>query len=72
MKDIKAILHTPEQLRRVESSAGITESADVCAAVHLKATGNCIPLFFTSPADKAHFVECLEEARSNEAAEISA
>lgn len=62
MQDIKAILHTPSELQRVESSAGIT-NFDTCAAIHLTASGNCIPLFFLSAADKNMFVTVLNEAR---------
>jgi len=55
--EIKSLLHTKEQLGRVENSAGIgTEEA--CVAVHLT-SGNCIPLFFTSEDEKARFVRII-------------
>lgn len=60
IRDIKAVLHTPTELKRVETSAGISES-DSCAAIHLLGSGNCIPLFFNSKQDKDLFVEVLRE-----------
>lgn len=62
MKDIQSILHTPEELQRVESSAGITDT-ETCAAIHLAASGNCIPLFFKNIKEKAIFLDIVEEAR---------
>jgi len=62
MSDIKSILHTTEQLKRVESSAGITD-IERCAAIHLAASGNCIPLFFTDTHDKTIFVDVVENSK---------
>eukprot|EP01071_Lankesteria_metandrocarpae_P003565 Lankesteria_metandrocarpae@DN3040_c0_g1_i2.p1 len=60
--DMKAILHTADHLRRVEASAGITD-VERCAAIHLAVSGNCIPLFFADPMDKAMFVEVVDGAK---------
>jgi len=57
LADIKAVLHTVEQLNRVENAAGIGAN-EPCAAVHLM-TGNCIPLFFISEDDKRRFVRAI-------------
>lgn len=62
MKDIKEILHTPDDLQRIEKDAGI-EQHHVCAAIHLGVTGNCIPLFFDTPQEKSIFVRITNEAR---------
>jgi len=60
LSEIRSILHTAEQLSRVENSAGIGVS-EPCAAIHLS-TGNCIPLFFVSEDSKKCFVEVVRTA----------
>lgn len=60
LSDIKSILHTSEQLARVENSAGIGVS-EPCAAIHLS-SGNCIPLFFVSEDSKRGFVQVVNSA----------
>jgi len=62
--EIKSLLHTVEQLSRVENSAGIgTEES--CVAIHLT-SGNCIPLFFNSEDDKARFVRIILAEQQDE------
>eukprot|EP01068_Selenidium_serpulae_P018363 Selendium_serpulae@DN6452_c0_g1_i2.p1 len=56
LADVKSVLHTMDQLKRVETAAGILEG-DPCAAIHLAQSGNCIPLFFRTVAEKDFFVE---------------
>eukprot|EP00923_Selenidium_pygospionis_P018016 GHVN01031583.1.p1 GENE.GHVN01031583.1~~GHVN01031583.1.p1 ORF type:complete len:173 (+),score=14.83 GHVN01031583.1:239-757(+) len=56
LADVKSVLHSAEQLKRVETAAGILET-DPCAAIHLSKTGNCIPVFFASMDEKDKFVE---------------
>ncbi|EEA06794.1 uncharacterized protein CMU_014700 [Cryptosporidium muris RN66] len=56
MSDIHQLLHTKEELARVESSAGINDS-DNCVAIHLRESGNCIPLFFKTSQDKDKFTK---------------
>jgi len=60
LSEIKSVLHTAEQLSRVENSAGIGVS-EPCAAIHLS-TGNCIPLFFVSEDSKKCFVQVVRTA----------
>eukprot|EP00920_Eleutheroschizon_duboscqi_P003902 GHVT01009061.1.p1 GENE.GHVT01009061.1~~GHVT01009061.1.p1 ORF type:complete len:155 (+),score=27.94 GHVT01009061.1:500-964(+) len=57
--NIKSLLHTPQQLQRVDYSAGIS-GADHCVAVHILETGNCIPLFFHDEDSKSYFVAVVE------------
>ncbi|CDJ45812.1 hypothetical protein, conserved [Eimeria brunetti] len=59
---IKSLLHTPQQLQRVDGSAGITPE-DFCVALHLSASGNCIPFFFGSLRDKNLFVLTVAKIR---------
>jgi len=61
LSDIKAVLHTTDQLSRVENAAGIGAN-EPCAAIHLS-TGNCIPLFFVSEDDKRRFVRAIGVAK---------
>ncbi|CDJ31304.1 uncharacterized protein EMH_0065590 [Eimeria mitis] len=63
LSSVKSVLHTPEQLQRVDCSAGITPG-DFCVAIHLAATGNCIPFFFPSLKDKNLFVVTLAKIRT--------
>lgn len=63
LHDIKAFLSTPEQLKRVESCS-IPIQPEICAAIHLGSSGNCIPLFFDFARDKALFLEVVETVRS--------
>jgi len=58
--DIKSILHTPQELARVENSAGIGVN-EPCAAIHM-ASGNCIPLFFVSEDSRRGFVKVVNSA----------
>jgi len=55
LQDIKSILHTPQELARVENSAGIGVT-EPCAAIHMS-SGNCIPLFFGSEESRRSFVK---------------
>lgn len=67
LSSVKSVLHTSEQLRRVDCSAGIAPG-DFCVAIHLAATGNCIPLFFPSLREKNLFVITLAKIRTSGAA----
>lgn len=62
LSDVKSVLHTPEQLKRVETAAGILEN-DPCAAIHLAQSGNCIPLFFSSMEIKNAFVQLVADRK---------
>lgn len=64
LSSVKSVLHTSEQLRRVDCSAGIAPG-DFCAAIHLGATGNCIPLFFPSLREKNIFIITLAKVRQS-------
>ncbi|PFH32282.1 IMC sub-compartment protein ISP2 [Besnoitia besnoiti] len=64
LSEIRNILYTPEQLKRVDCSAGISKS-DYCVALHLIASGNCIPLFFADAAGRDCFVIVLEKLRDS-------
>ncbi|KAH0472188.1 MAG: uncharacterized protein KVP18_001172 [Porospora cf. gigantea A] len=59
--DVKQILQTKQQLRRVESRANI-DDIELCAALHLQKSGNCIPLFFHNAEDKQSFVAAVQES----------
>jgi len=61
--DIKTILHTPQELARVENSAGIGVN-EPCAAIHM-ASGNCIPLFFVSEESRRSFVKAVNAAHQD-------
>lgn len=63
LSSVKSVLHTPEQLQRVDCSAGITPG-DFCVAIHLAAAGNCIPFFFPTLKDKNLFVITLAKIRT--------
>lgn len=63
LADVKSVLHTMEQLKRVETAAGILES-DPCAAIHLIQSGNCIPLFFRTMAEKDLFVQLVVDEKA--------
>lgn len=63
--EIHQLLYSKEELSRVESSAGISDS-DNCVAIHLKESGNCIPLFFKSQQDKERFIATANKYRPNE------
>lgn len=65
LSSVKSVLHTSEQLRRVDCSAGIAPG-DFCVAIHLAATGNCIPLFFPSLREKNLFIITLAKVRTSE------
>eukprot|EP00923_Selenidium_pygospionis_P018018 GHVN01031585.1.p1 GENE.GHVN01031585.1~~GHVN01031585.1.p1 ORF type:complete len:160 (+),score=7.58 GHVN01031585.1:324-803(+) len=62
LADVKSVLHSAEQLKRVETAAGILET-DPCAAIHLSKTGNCIPVFFASMDEKDKFVEMVKDQK---------
>ncbi|KAH7648301.1 CP15 60 sporozoite 60K [Cryptosporidium bovis] len=63
--EIHQLLYSKEELSRVESSAGISDS-DNCVAIHLKESGNCIPLFFKNQQDKERFIATASKYRPNE------
>lgn len=63
LSSVKSVLHTPAQLQRVDCSAGITPG-DFCVAIHLAATGNCIPFFFPTLQEKNIFVITLAKVRT--------
>lgn len=63
VKDIKGVLHTVEELKRIDSSAGIKDT-DTCAALHLATSGSCIPLFFGTTKDKVCFVEIVLQSKA--------
>ncbi|PHJ24255.1 imc sub-compartment protein isp2 [Cystoisospora suis] len=65
--DIRTVLYTPEQLKRVDYSAGIS-GTDYCVALHLAASGNCIPLFFANASDRDCFATTVEKLRSSPSA----
>lgn len=71
LESVQSVLHTSEQLRRVEGAAGIFPS-DFCVAIHFVSSGNCIPIFFQSLKEKNIFVIALAKIRtdSNKAAEL--
>ncbi|CDJ45275.1 hypothetical protein, conserved [Eimeria tenella] len=70
LQSIKALLHSSSQLLRVDCSAGIRPS-DFCAALHLAASGNCIPLFFASLRDKNLFLITLAHVRTRSSSSSS-
>ncbi|CUV07442.1 CP15/60 sporozoite 60K protein [Cryptosporidium parvum] len=64
LDEIHQLLYSKEELSRVESSAGISDS-DNCVAIHLKESGNCIPLFFNNSQDKERFVATANKFKPN-------
>lgn len=69
--DIRTVLYTPEQLKRVDYSAGISGN-DYCVALHLAASGNCIPLFFSNASDRDCFATTVEKLRTSPSAGTAA
>ncbi|CBZ52845.1 hypothetical protein NCLIV_026340 [Neospora caninum Liverpool] len=63
LSDVKALLHTRDQLQRVETKANLTDD-DSCVALHLLESGNCIPLRFDSVREKTCFVELLKKLKA--------
>lgn len=61
LRDLKAILHGKDQLRRVETKAPLTEDAN-CVALHM-VTGNCIPIRFEIQDDKNAFIELIRKLK---------
>ncbi|KAL8453919.1 hypothetical protein Emed_000630 [Eimeria media] len=63
LSDVKSLLHTREQLKRVETRANLVDDEN-CVALHLLESGNCIPLRFTETPDKHIFVEMLRQLKA--------
>ncbi|KAL8271817.1 hypothetical protein Esti_004207 [Eimeria stiedai] len=63
LSDVKSLLHTREQLKRVETRANLVDDEN-CVALHLLESGNCIPLRFTEAPDKHIFVEMLRQLKA--------
>eukprot|EP00922_Rhytidocystis_sp_ex-Travisia-forbesii_P033106 GHVS01049240.1.p1 GENE.GHVS01049240.1~~GHVS01049240.1.p1 ORF type:complete len:180 (-),score=41.60 GHVS01049240.1:314-853(-) len=69
LREIRALLHSSADLRRVEASAGLVGSEELCVAIQISSNGNCIPIFFQNEDDRRCFVEVIEhEKRRNEEA----
>ncbi|CDJ37658.1 Apicomplexan CP 15/60K like protein, related [Eimeria tenella] len=68
LSDVKSLLHTRDQLKRVETKANLVDDEN-CVALHLIESGNCIPIRFEAVKDKHIFVEMMkqlkEEAEKN-------
>eukprot|EP00922_Rhytidocystis_sp_ex-Travisia-forbesii_P027967 GHVS01041044.1.p1 GENE.GHVS01041044.1~~GHVS01041044.1.p1 ORF type:complete len:304 (-),score=77.92 GHVS01041044.1:365-1276(-) len=69
LREIRALLHSPGDLTRIEASAGVGGAEDLCVAIQISRNGNCIPIFFHSEGDRRCFVEVIEQEkrRSDEA-----
>ncbi|PFH33304.1 IMC sub-compartment protein ISP1 [Besnoitia besnoiti] len=63
LSDIKALLHTHEQLQRVETKANLVDD-ECCVALHLLESGNCIPLRFENVVDKCCFVDLVKQIKA--------
>ncbi|KYF41501.1 IMC sub-compartment protein ISP1 [Toxoplasma gondii ARI] len=63
LSDIKALLHTRDQLQRVETKANLVDD-ESCVALHLLESGNCIPLRFDGVKDKTCFVDLLKKLKA--------
>ncbi|OEH79590.1 uncharacterized protein LOC34620032 [Cyclospora cayetanensis] len=63
LSDVKALLHTADQLKRVETQADLVGDSN-CVALHLLESGNCIPLRFEEARQKHSFVEMLKQLKS--------
>eukprot|EP00920_Eleutheroschizon_duboscqi_P012391 GHVT01029552.1.p1 GENE.GHVT01029552.1~~GHVT01029552.1.p1 ORF type:complete len:151 (+),score=25.27 GHVT01029552.1:469-921(+) len=58
LSDIRDVLSTEEQLRRVETRANLVDDLN-CVGLHLNESGNCIPIRFDAHQDKLAFVQML-------------
>ncbi|KAF8819066.1 IMC sub-compartment protein ISP1 [Cardiosporidium cionae] len=56
--DVKAVLHGADQLKRVETKANLLND-NKCIALHLKKSGNCIPLRCNSLEEKEKLLQLL-------------
>lgn len=62
LSDVKSLLHTRDQLKRVETRANLVDDEN-CVALHLLESGNCIPLRFAEPKNKHVFVEMMKHLK---------
>eukprot|EP00922_Rhytidocystis_sp_ex-Travisia-forbesii_P026475 GHVS01038756.1.p1 GENE.GHVS01038756.1~~GHVS01038756.1.p1 ORF type:complete len:181 (-),score=33.51 GHVS01038756.1:694-1236(-) len=58
--DIKSLLSTREQLKRVETKADLTDDPN-CVAMHLAESGNCIPIRFGKTESKLLFLQFIKK-----------
>lgn len=63
LSDVKSLLHTRDQLKRVETRANLVDDGN-CVALHLLESGNCIPLRFEEAKDKSIFVEMMRQLKA--------
>ncbi|KAL8430155.1 hypothetical protein Efla_001819 [Eimeria flavescens] len=63
LSDVKSLLSTRDQLKRVETRANLVDDEN-CVALHLLESGNCIPLRFEQAADKYVFVEMVKQLKA--------
>lgn len=63
LSDVKSLLYSREQLKRVETRANLVDDEN-CVALHLLESGNCIPIRFAEVMDKHVFVEMMKHLKS--------
>lgn len=63
LSDVKSLLHSRDQLKRVETRANLVDDEN-CVALHLLESGNCIPLRFAEAMDKHTFVEMMRKLKA--------
>eukprot|EP00922_Rhytidocystis_sp_ex-Travisia-forbesii_P001764 GHVS01002493.1.p1 GENE.GHVS01002493.1~~GHVS01002493.1.p1 ORF type:complete len:182 (+),score=39.83 GHVS01002493.1:199-744(+) len=62
ISDIKSLLSTREQLKRVETKADLTDDPN-CVAMHLAESGNCIPIRFAQSESKLLFLQFIKKVQ---------